>query len=146
MPQDENQRTQQVDLYFSEKRVEMITFKQRGNFKNTEKLLESYNKNKHIQILEKYGQLGVDALSAATPVDSGLTKSSWTYRINTAKGYTITWNNTNIVDGAPIAILIQYGHATASGSFVQGRDFINPAMKPIFEKLADELWREVTSK
>ena len=124
----------------------MITFKHRGNFNNTEKLLKGYNTARHIQILEKYGQLGVDALSNATPVDSGLTKSSWKYVVNTSNGYKITWKNTNIVDGVPIAILIQYGHGTSNGHFVEGVDYINPAIKPIFDKLADELWREVTRK
>ncbi|MCF8018195.1 MAG: phage portal protein [Vallitaleaceae bacterium] len=124
----------------------MITFKHRGDFKNTEKLLKSYNKNRHIQILEKYGQLGVDALSEATPIDSGVTKLSWEYKISTSNGYRVTWNNTNTVDGIPVVILIQYGHGTSNGAFIQGRDFIKPAMKPIFDKLADELWREVTSK
>jgi hypothetical protein len=124
----------------------MITFKQSGNFKNTEKLLTSYNKAKHIAILEKYGQLGVEALSAATPIDSGLTKSSWYYKVDTRRGYKVSWANSNVVDGVPVVVFIQYGHGTSGGSFVQGRDFINPAIQPIFDKLADELWKEVTAK
>lgn len=124
----------------------MITFKHHGNFNNTEKLLKSQNKARHKQILEKYGQLGVQALSEATPVDSGLTGMSWYYKIDMSKGYKISWHNSNIVDGIPVVILIQYGHGTSDGTFIQGRDFINPVMKPIFEKLSDELWKEVTGR
>ena len=124
----------------------MITFKQSGNFKNTEKLLTSYNRSRHIQILEKYGQLGVDALSTATPIDSGLTKASWSYKVDTRRGYKVSWSNSNVVDGVPVVVFIQYGHGTADGTFVQGRDFINPAIQPIFDKLADALWKEVTAK
>ena len=124
----------------------MITFKQSGNFKNTEKLLTSYNRSRHIQILEKYGQLGVDALSTATPIDSGLTKASWSYKVDTRRGYKVSWSNSNVVDGVPVVVFIQYGHGTADGTFVQGRDFINPAIQPIFDKLADALWKEVTAR
>lgn len=123
----------------------MITFKQKGNFNKTERFLRDVSKINYRQILEKYGQEGVTALSAATPTDSGTTASSWSYEIKYSKGsYSVTWNNSNVVDGVPIAILIQYGHATGNGGYVQGRDYINPTLKPIFDKLADEAWREVT--
>lgn len=94
--------------------------------------------------MNKYGQLGLDALIAATPVDSGLTASSWAYRIKRdASGATIEWYNTRNVDGVPIAVILQYGHATKDGHFVQGIDYINPAMRPVFEAIADDAWKEV---
>jgi hypothetical protein len=97
------------------------------------------------EALEKWGVRGVDALSNATPEDTGETAKSWRYRIRVDRvGYTIEWYNTNIVNGKPIAILIQYGHATGTGGYVVGRDYINPAMRPIFDEMADELWKEVT--
>lgn len=97
-----------------------------------------------MKILDKYGQAGVNALSAATPIDSGATASSWYYEITESKGnYTITWSNSNVADGVPIVILIQYGHATKNGGYVQGIDFINPTLKPMFKKIADDAWMEV---
>jgi hypothetical protein len=96
--------------------------------------------------LEQYAQEGVDALSAATPVDSNLTATSWGYEIKrSGRSYSITWTNTNIVNGTPIAILLQYGHGTGTGGYVRGRDYINPALKPIFDKIADNVWKAVTS-
>ncbi len=124
----------------------MIVIKQKGNFSNTEKFLTKASRLDYLRILDKYGRAGVDALSSATPVDSGLTANSWSYDIVTTKGsYQINWKNSNVVDGVPIAILIEYGHATRNGGFVQGYNYINPALKPIFDQLADEAWREVTS-
>lgn len=96
-------------------------------------------------ILDKYGQLGVDALSSVTPVDSGLTANSWYYEIDRGKEVsTISFHNSHINEGVPIAIILQYGHGTGTGGWVQGRDYINPAIQPIFDQLADEAWREVT--
>lgn len=124
----------------------MVTFKHVGNFNRAERFLNQLRGAKYLNILEKYGQEGVRALSAATPADSGKTASSWTYKIERTPSRTIiSWLNTNVNDGANIAILLQYGHGTGTGGFVQGRDYINPAMQPIFDAIAKEAWREVTS-
>lgn len=96
-------------------------------------------------MLEKYAKDGVNALASATPVGSGATSRSWDYEITqTSKGVSISWHNSNLVNGIPLAILIQYGHGTRNGGYVQGRDFINPALQPIFDRMADDVWREVT--
>ena len=96
-------------------------------------------------ILDKYGRQGVAALAAATPVDTSETANAWTYDIIKRRGYfSIRWRNTNINNGHVIAILLQYGHGTRNGGYVQGRDYINPAIKPIFDQIAEEAWREVT--
>lgn len=128
----------------------MIRIKQKGNFKNTEKFLSKVSEAQYLDILHRYGQEGVSALSQATPIDSGNTANSWSYEVRRWKGSkssgaTISWTNSNIVDGVPIAILLQYGHATANGSFVQGRDYINPALQSIFDKIANDVWKEVTT-
>ena len=117
-----------------------------GSFKNLDGFFaRMLRKQKITQALESYGVRGVDALSNSTPQDTGETANSWKYRIRTDKvGYTIEWYNTHIVDGRPIAILIQYGHATGTGGYVNGRDYINPAMQPIFDQMAEDLWKEVT--
>lgn len=123
----------------------MISIKQRGDFKKTETFLKkSFGKN-YLGVLEKYGQQGVAALSAATPIDSGLTSISWSYKIiQNDSNISIVWENTNINKGVNIAIILQYGHGTRNGSYVSGRDYINPALKPIFDKMADAAWKEVT--
>lgn len=102
-------------------------------------------RQEHFQRLDYYGQMGVDLLSAATPVDSKLTASSWNYRIIKRKGggYTIVWNNTNIKDGAQIAVLLQYGHATGNGGWIEGREYMNPVLKPLFDQIATYVWEEV---
>lgn len=124
----------------------MITFKQKGNFKNTERFLNKASKLDYKSILNKYGEAGVTALAAATPIDSGETANSWKYDITVSNGKsTIVWSNTNIVDGVPIVILLRYGHGTANGGFVQGNDFITPIMQPMFDKIAEDAWKEVTS-
>jgi len=98
-----------------------------------------------LSILEKYGRQGVAALAAATPVDQSTTANSWTFDIIKRKGYfSIRWRNTHVNDGQVIAVLLQYGHGTRNGGYVQGRDYINPAMQPIFDQIAEEAWREVT--
>lgn len=123
----------------------MITFKQHGNFKKTEQFLTRVERAEYAKVLEKYGRAGVDALASATPIDSGLTASSWGYEIRiSGASFSIVWTNSNVVSGVPIAIILQYGHGTRNGGYVQGRDYINPALKPIFDKIADEAWREVT--
>lgn len=97
-------------------------------------------------VLNKYGQLGVNVLADATPVKTGLTARSWTYDIGGNKKYFwINWSNTNIHDGTPIAIILQYGHGTGTGGFVQGRDYINPAIQPLFDQMVEDIWKEVTS-
>lgn len=122
----------------------MVVIKQRGNFNKTEAFFKQSLKPNYRQILEKYGREGVSALSSATPVDSGETANSWDYEIRTyGTSFTISWTNSNIVNGVPIAIILQYGHATRNGGYVQGRDYINPAIRPILDKIADEAWREV---
>lgn len=123
-----------------------IRFKQKGSFSKTEKFFERCKNLFKLGILDKYGREGVNALSMATPVDSGKTASSWRYEVtNTNGNLSIGWVNDEVTsEGTPIAVLIQYGHGTRNGGYVQGRDFINPAIKPVFDKIADELWKEVT--
>ena len=123
----------------------MIVIKQRGDFHNLESFLDKATHPNYRQILERYAQAGVEALASATPVDTGLTAESWGYEI-TQRGssYTISWTNSNVVDGVPIAIILQYGHGTRNGGYVEGRDYINPALQPIFDKMANDAWKEVT--
>lgn len=128
----------------------MITVRQKGNFDKTEKFLKKSFGKKWREILEKYGQLGVEALSAATPIDTGLTASSWEYKIIQNKSsLSIVWNNQNVINNERyeinVALLLQYGHATKNGGWVEGIDYINPALKPIFTKMADAAWKEVSS-
>lgn len=124
----------------------MITFKHTGDFSKTTKFLKKSTNTNYIQtILNEYGRAGVAALSAATPVKTGKTANSWYYEIETKKGSsTITFNNSNIQNGVPIAIILQYGHGTRNGGWVQGRDYINPAVQPIFDDITNKAWREVT--
>ena len=122
----------------------MITFKHKGNFKHTDQFLKGAKEKRYLKVLEKYGKEGVAALAAATPIDSGLTSESWDYKIqNGSDGYKIMWTNSNVNDGVPIAIIIQYGHGTGTGGYVQGRDYINPAMRSVFDNIADKAWEEV---
>lgn len=124
----------------------MISFKHRGDFKRTEKFFNTVKGAGYLNKLAKYGQMGVDALAAATPVDSGLTAASWTYEITSDdNSTTISWINTNVNKYVNIAIILQYGHGTGTGGYVQGRDYINPAMRPIFDQIAKEAWKEVTT-
>jgi len=121
-----------------------VTVKQKGNWNRTDRFLKNAQRMKAQTLLRRYGQMGVTALSSATPKDSSLTASSWDFSISYKHGrYTIEWFNTNVNRGVVIAILIQYGHATGTGGYVRPTDYINPAMRPIFEKLADDLWKEV---
>ena len=122
----------------------MISFRQKGDFKKLNGYLEKLREGLKTGILDRYGNEGVEALAAATPKDTGLTESSWTYRIiHGRESITITFDNTNIQNGVPIAIILQYGHATRNGGYVEGIDYINPAVRPVFEKLAEEAWEEV---
>lgn len=133
-----------------------IIIKQKGDWKKTHKLLQKITgldekgaEAHYASILNKYGQMGVDALKAATPVDSGLTADSWGYEIRTSREmgyYSIIWTNSHVEKGwANIAILLQYGHGTRNGGYVQGRDYINPAMRPIFDEIARKIWEEVST-
>lgn len=125
----------------------MIGFTTQGDWAKTESWLKGLtNRSRILAELEKYGKAGVAALSAATPVESGLTAASWTYEVTQgAEGYSIVWRNTHHVGGTSVAILLQYGHGTGTGGYVQGRDYINPAIRPIFDQIADGVWKVVTS-
>lgn len=123
----------------------MVTFRHKGDFSKTIRFMENAKKAVRLADLNKYGREGVAALASATPVDTGLTASSWYYEIVIKDGSaTITFNNTNIQNGVPIAIILQYGHGTRNGGWVQGRDYINPAIQPVFDKIANQAWKEVT--
>jgi hypothetical protein len=123
----------------------MITFVQQGDFKRTTSFLERCKDIVGVGILNKYGKQGVQALSKATPVLTGKTADSWTYEIKRSSGSAaIVWSNTNVNNGVNIAVILQYGHGTKNGGYVRGVDYINPAMKPIFDKIAEEAWKEVT--
>lgn len=124
----------------------MITVRQKGDYSKVTKYFERVKKAARVSRLEKYAKAGVAALSSATPVDSGLTASSWYYEIQNGQGFTkIDFCNSHINKGVPIAIILQYGHGTGTGGWVQGRDYINPAIQPIFDKIAADAWREVTN-
>lgn len=121
-----------------------ITVTTRGNWDQTASYLRRIQAV-NLDALEKYGRQGVTALAAATPVESSETANSWTYEIVKRRGYfSIRWRNTHVNDGQVIAVLLQYGHGTRNGGYVQGRDYINPAIQPIFDQIAEESWREVT--
>ena len=123
----------------------MIQLRQKGDFSKLNGFLEKAKRGFHMSILDKYGREGVAALASATPVDSGQTANSWYYEIENRNGSaTISFHNSNIQNGVPIAIILQYGHGTGTGGWVQGRDYINPAIQPIFDKIVKEAWKEVT--
>lgn len=122
----------------------MISFRQKGDFSKLTTYLERVEEKVKIGNLDKYGQEGVAALSSATPVRTGLTANSWYYKIEQSKdSVTLSFHNSNIQNGVPIAIILQYGHATRDGGWVEGRDYINPAIQPIFDRIAEEAWKEV---
>lgn len=124
----------------------MITFRNKGDFKKTEKFLKKSLGRDYRSVLDKYAQQGVVALSSATPKESGQTASSWYYKIiQNGSSLSIVWNNSHVNKGVNIAVILQYGHGTRTGGYVQGRDYINPALRPVFDKLADAAWKEVTS-
>ena len=123
----------------------VISFRHKGDFSKLTRFLERAKEVVHLGELDKYGREGVAALASATPVDSGNTANSWYYEIENKNGSaTITFLNSNVNNGVPIAIILQYGHGTGTGGWVQGRDYINPALQPIFDKIASDAWREVT--
>lgn len=122
----------------------MIRFSHKGDFSKTIRFLNKSKSAIKSSIFDKYGKKGVAALASATPVDSGLTADSWRYEITHSKaGITLNFYNTNIQNGVPIAIILQYGHGTRNGGWVEGRDYINPVIQPIFDQLANEAWKEV---
>ena len=123
----------------------MVTVKVSGSYHKTRKFLTKAKKLRLESILKKYGEKGVKALAAATPKDTGKTAKSWEYVIrHETNGPVLIWRNTNIVDGVSIAVILQYGHGTGMGGYVQGRDYINPALRPIFDDIAKSAWKEVT--
>ena len=122
----------------------MFKISSKGNFNKTQKWLRKVQAKGYMQKLEQYGQLGVDALQQATPKRSGKTASSWTYEIITeGNKIEIAWKNSNVVNNVPIAVIIQYGHGTGTGGYVQGIDYINPAMRPVFEEITNNVWKEI---
>jgi hypothetical protein len=124
----------------------MLTFRQKGDFSKLTRFLERAKETVKLGDLDKYGRAGVAALESATPVDSGLTARSWYYKIENKNGRaTISFHNSNIQNGVPIAIILQYGHATGTGGWVEGRDYINPAIRPVFDEILNNAWREVTA-
>lgn len=119
----------------------------KGDFKKTEKFLDGCRTFNIRGLLKRYGEAGVRALAAATPKDTGELASSWGYEIQTDRtSARVIWTNSKIVDGIPIAIILQYGHGTRGGGYVQGRDYINPAMRAVFDQLAEAAWKEVTKR
>lgn len=124
----------------------MIRFKHRGDLKKTEQFLRHAEKGDYYKNLSALAQKGVDALASATPKDTGATASQWAYKIEkTNSSCKITWVNNNINKGVSIALILQYGHGTGTGGYVEGRDYINPAIKPVFDQIAEDVWKEVTS-
>ena len=123
----------------------MIKFEQKGDFKKLNSFLEKSKNVFKVGDLDRYGREGVNALSSVTPRDTGETARSWEYKINRTKDrITIEFHNSNIQNGVPIAVIIQYGHATEDGGYVQGRDYINPVIRPLFDKMANDIWKEVS--
>jgi hypothetical protein len=124
----------------------MIRVVVKGSFRKTERFLQRLKDGDIYRQLDQAGRTGVEALSAATPQDTGATANAWTYNIERSRGkVVISWTNTNVNNGANIAVLIQYGHGTGTGGFVHGRDYINPAMRPVFDKIAEDVWKQVTN-
>lgn len=124
----------------------VITFTHKGDFEKTTAFLNKIRQRQYMQVLKKYAEKGVNALAAATPKDTGTTAASWSYEIRNSPGEAvISWSNSNVNKGVNIAVILQYGHGTKNGGYVRGIDYINPAMKPIFEEMVQNIWREVTA-
>lgn len=122
----------------------MLEIESRGSFRNTEKFLAAMKRKDIYASLEKYGAEGAAALASATPSETGITANAWSYSVSRkGKRWAIIWSNHNVVSGIPVVILIQYGHGTGTGGFVQGRDFINPVIRPLFDRIADDVWKAV---
>lgn len=123
----------------------MISITNKGDFAKTFSFLNASTKIDISSIMDKYGKEGVSLLAKNTPIDSSKTSMSWTYKIDKTKGTTsINWYNTNVVNGVNIAIILQYGHGTQNGGYISGRDYINPALLPLFDRMTEEIWKEVT--
>lgn len=123
-----------------------VNFEVSGGFTKTERFLNRMKRREYLNVLDEFGRDGVQALRNTTPVDSGATAEAWDYEIKRTRNYTeIVWTNSNINDGVPIAVILQYGHGTGTGGYVQGRDYINPAIRPVFDKIAEKAWKVVTS-
>lgn len=123
-----------------------VNFEVSGGFMKTERFLNRMKRREYLNVLDEFGRDGVQALRNATPVDSGATAEAWDYEIKRTRNYTeIVWTNSNINDGVPIAVILQYGHGTGTGGYVQGRDYINPAIRPVFDKIVEKAWKVVTS-
>ena len=123
----------------------MLYVTHQGDFSKTQKFLAKLARPNILERLKAYGSMGVDALSAATPKDSGKTAGSWGYEVKqSGKTYSIVWTNTNVVQGVPIAVILQYGHGTGTGGYVKGRDYINPAIRPIMDRIAEDVWKVVS--
>lgn len=124
----------------------MIAFESKGDFSNLELFLAKMKRGALYSSLEGFAREGVRALANATPVESGLSAASWDYDIEISLGrsYSIIWTNINLVNGIPVVVLLQYGHGTGTGGYVRGRDFINPAIRPVMDRIADNMWKEVT--
>lgn len=123
-----------------------ISFSSKGSFDKTDRFLQKMSRGEIFSLLEGYAKDGVAALAAATPKDTGGTSALWDYKISRSLGRTtITWTNSHVVNGVPIAIILQYGHGTGTGGYIAGRDYINPAIKPVFDNIANSTWKAVTS-
>ena len=123
-----------------------VKFEVPGGFTKTERFLNRMKRREYLNVLDEFGRDGVQALRNATPVDSGATAEAWDYEIKRTRNYTeIVWTNSNVNDGVPIAVILQYGLGTGTGGYVQGRDYINPAIRPVFDKIAEKAWKVVTS-
>lgn len=123
----------------------MIKVRQKGSFKNMEKFLQRMLRQEQVKALARFGPMGVAALSSATPKESSATANAWYYEIVKKPGYyAIVWRNSHIEDGVPIAIVLQYGHGTRTGGHVEGRNYINPAIQPVMDKLVADMWKVVT--
>lgn len=123
-----------------------VTFKHKGDLSLTERFMERAKEAIHRGVYDKYGEMGVQALAEGTPVLTGKTAASWSYTIERSRSsVSIIWTNSNINDGVPIAVILQYGHGTGSGGYVEGIDYIRPAMRPLFKQIADDAWKEVVN-
>jgi len=123
----------------------MVSLVTKGNFNNIKRFLYRMSNWSAKLVLDSYGRKGVDALAAATPIRSGKTASSWSYNVTGGNGsWEIEWYNSNLNDGVNIALILQYGHGTGTGGYVTGIDYVNPALRPVFESFIDDIWREVT--
>ena len=124
----------------------MIRVESSGSFDNTVKFLKFLQSGRMFNVLDRYGRMGVDELRANTPKESGETANSWGYRVINQNGiHGIEWYNTHVNDGVNVAVLIQYGHGTGTGGYVEGIDYINPALRPVFQAMADDIWRQVSN-